>query len=331
MSNVTDLYELRPPERVNLAGQETGRDHLSHTSISTLLRCQQQWYWQRERNLEPAVTATPLQLGRAFAHALETGDPEEGGRLVLREAADQAELAKGSPWITPPDRQETEIAAQIVTCAARAYLNRYGHSERREVEMRARIRNPARGGRYSLTHDLVGRVDALDLDAGVLVEDKLTGSVKRGTLAKRLRLDRQVSIGCYLVWRCYGVEIREVRYRVTLKPAIRRRRDESHSEFLDRIAREYETRPDHYLVEEIAHRTRDDYLRLEREVWRWAEQVRNARRDGTWPRNTAACVDYGGCRYLPLCADEPGAAHQYVERRRDGELEEMERPKEVAA
>lgn len=314
VSGPTPTYQLRDPELVNLAGHETGRGHLSPSSITTLLTCQQKWMWDKERRLEPAVTAAPLQLGRAFAHALEAGDPTQGRIHVLEQAKQQRELAATSPWIAAPDEEQKEIDAQIVECAARAYLDRYGHSERRELELKARIRNPAVGGRYSLTHDVMCRVDAVDLESGVLIEDKLTGSVQRGTLAQRLRLDRQVSINAYLVWRCFGVQIEKVLYRVTLKPAIRRRKDESHHEYLDRIRADYYERPEHYLIEEPAYRTRDDFLRLEQELWRWAEALREARRSGVYPRNTSACVEYGGCRFLPLCADEPGAATQFVEK-----------------
>lgn len=309
-----EAFELRPPELVNLEGtdDEIGRGHLSHSGLSTLLTCEQKWMWDYEERLEPAVTAAPLQLGGAFAKALETGDPLDGGKAVMEDAAQQAERAAESPWVAAPDDEQTEIGAQIVMCAARAYLNRYGHSERREVEMRARIRNPATGGRYSLTHDLLARVDGLDVEAATLIEDKLSGSVQRGNLAQRLRLDRQVSIGCYLVFRTTGVMIEEVRYRVTLKPGIRRRKDESHRAYLDRIAADYESRPEHYLIEEVATRTENDFLRLERELWRWAERVRDARRDGVFPRNTGACHEYNGCRFLAACADEPGWRHQFV-------------------
>jgi hypothetical protein len=313
---VTQLYELREPERVNLHGIETGRDHLSHTALTTFLTCQQRWYWDKERRLDTQVTAEPLALGRAFADALEKGDPDLGMRNLLEAAAAERERAAGNPWLVAPSEQEAEVAATIVWAASRAYLARYGHTERREVEMRARIRNPTAGGRYSLTHDVVGRVDGLDLDTATLIEDKLTGQVQRGSLAARLRLDRQVSIGCYLVWRTTGVEIRDVKYRVTLKPGIRLRQNETHRDFLQRIADDYKGRPDHYLIEEPVTRTRDDYLRLEQELWRWAETVREARRSGVWPRNTGACHEYGGCRYLPLCADEPGAEHQFCVRER---------------
>lgn len=308
-------FELRPPERVNLADHNTGREHLSHSALGTFLACQQRYGWAYQHRLERAVTAAPLQLGRAFAHALEHGNPDEGERLLREDHADQVQLAAGNPWVTTPDPTQLEINATVVREAARAYLVLYGaHHQTREVELRARIRNPARGGRYSHTHDLLGRVDAVTEDFTTMIEDKLVGQIPRASLAARLRLDRQVSIGAYLIWRTTGTQVREVRYRMTLKPGIRQRKDETFDQYLARIATEYEQRPDHYLVEEIATREPEDFLRLEQELWTWVEQIREARRTGVWPRNTAACHDYGGCAFLPLCAREPGAMNEFRER-----------------
>lgn len=317
-------YELRPPESVNLAGQPATRDHLSNSSLNTFLACQQRFAFHYEQRLDPAVTAEPLAMGRAFAEALEHGDPEAGATVLLEQALEQAEAAAGNPWLVVPDPQEVEVQATVVREAARAYLTRYGsHDQTREVELRARIRNPASGGRYSMTHDLLCRVDAVSADHRDLFEDKLVGQIPQKSLAARLRLDRQVSIECYLIWRCTGQAPERVHYRMTRKPQIRRKQNESHEDYLERIAEDYRDRPDHYLVEEVAHRTEDDFLRLEQEVWTWAETLREARRTGVWPRNTAACHDFGGCRFLALCAREPGAEHQFVER--------QEREQEMAA
>lgn len=307
------MFALRPPDLVNLANEETGRDHLSHTSLGTLLGCQERFNLHYERRLRPAVTAEPLSLGAAFALALEHGDPEAAWLLVHAQWERDTEANEGNPWVSLPSRQEVEVGAQIAREAARCYLKRYGtHSETRELQMRVRIRNPETGGRVSATHDLLGRADAVDLENAVLIEDKLASSMMRSNLHQRVRLDRQVSIGCYLVWRTTGILIRDVKYRVTLKPGIKQRQNETHDEFLDRLAEDYAGRPEHYLVEESASRDESDFLRLERELWRWAETVREARKDGTWPRNSAACLEYGGCRYLALCAGEPGADNQFV-------------------
>jgi hypothetical protein len=120
------------------------------------------------------------------------------------------------------------------------------------------------------------------------------------------------------------VVVERVHYRITRKPQIKQRQNESHDAYLDRIAQDYLDRPDFYLHEEPVTRTEDDFLRLEQELWRWAERVRDSRADGTFPRNTASCADFNGCKYVALCAGEPGAANQFVKRT------EREQTKEAA-
>jgi hypothetical protein len=303
--------KLLPPEAVNLHGTNTGREALSHTRLGVLLACQQKFYWSYEQRLEPAVKKTSLSMGAAFAHALEHADPKAGCDLILEEHDALVEEYANNPWITVPAREDAEIAGATVLGAAGAYLAHYGHTDvQREITMRARVRNPATG-HGSQTFDIQARIDGLTGDR--LIEDKFVGRVDQIT-ERRLMLDRQVTIGCYLHWRTTGQEIREVSYRLTKKPSIKRRQNESHDEFLRRLVADYGERPEFYLHEFTLTRTPEDFLRLEAELWRWAEQVRDARRDGVFPRNTAACADFGGCQFLPLCCREPGAATQFVER-----------------
>ena len=311
---------LRDPECVNLepaTDAELGRGHLSTSGIGTMLACEQLWDWKYERRLEPAIRPVSLSAGGAFAQALEANDPDLAWSIVIGERDEADAEHAGNPWVTVPTVEAAEVTAQIAREAARAYLARYGHAETRELSMRVRIRNP-RTGYPSTTFDLVGRVDGLSVNGRELIEDKLVGQIprKEGEMDRRLRLDRQVSIGCYLAWRASGVLVERGRYRMTLKPAIKRKQGEEHDGYLARIAYEYATRPEHYLAEFEFSRTLDDFLRLEHELWRWAEQLRSARADGVWPRNTGACADFGGCRFLPLCSGEPGAEHQFVERDR---------------
>jgi hypothetical protein len=333
-------FALRTPDLANLAGHDTGRDHVSHSALGTFLACQQRYGWSYSERLEPAVTATPLEMGRGFAHALEVGDPDTGEALILEDAMRLAEEANGNPWIVTPNLDDVKVTATIVREASRAYLQRYGtHGSTREVEMRVRIRNPHIGGRYSLTHDLLGRVDALADDGSEIIEDKLLGQVPApGVLTQRLRLDRQVTIGAYLHWRVTGQLVKRVRYRITRKPSIRQRQNETLDAYLDRIAADYADRPDFYLLEETVEREADDFLRLEQELWTWVEQIREAKRTSVWPRNTAACYDHGGCAFLALCSREPGAIHQFREREQRPagapaatEFVEREQPKEAAA
>lgn len=306
-------HQLRPPECINLAGTDTGRDHLSPSSLTTQLACLERYQWHYEQHLAPAVTKTSLSTGRAFAEALEHGDPDHAWTLIIAEQAAYVEQAAGSPWIVAPTQEDAEIQAQIAREAARAYLKAYGTSSfRREVELTAQLRNPATGA-YSRTFDVTCKVDALADDNTEFIEDKFVGQIPRTDADRLLKLDRQVSIETYLVWRTTGVNPR-VRYRWTLKPAIRRRQSETHDDYLVRIAYEYATRPEHYLAEGTPSRSAADFLRLEAELWQYADQLRAARRAAVWPRNSSSCRDFGGCAFLPLCSGEPGARNQFVMR-----------------
>lgn len=302
---------LCPPEKVNLHGVETGREALSHTRLGSLLACPQRYFWRYEKGLEPAVKRVALEMGSAFAHALEVNDPFAGSDMVLARWADAVDENAGNPWIVLPSEEDAEVTATTVRAAARAYLDHFGHADvQREVTMRARLRNPETGA-YSKTFDVQARIDGLAGDR--LIEDKFVGRVDPVT-ERRLLLDRQVTIGTYLIWRTTGELIRDVSYRMTKKPSIRRKQGESHNEFLHRLERDYAERPDFYLQEFTLTRGPDDFLRLEAELWDWAESIRRHRRASVFPRNTAACSDFGGCEFIDACVRAPGWESQFVER-----------------
>lgn len=294
------MLALRPPDRDNLHGQDTGRAALTHASIATLLACEQKFFRQYEERLAPNVAPAALDMSAAFTTAIERGDPEAGARALLAKHAEADESVL--------------VNATIVREAGRAYLRRHGRERLvRGLDVRVRLRNPATGA-FSRTFDLVCRVDAVTADRMELVQDRLVAQIRHGELPRQLRLDRRVSLESYALWRAYGALPDQARCRLTLKPGIRQTKKESFDEYLARIAEEYATRPDHYLVEQPAHRTEADFLRLEQELWRWAEQVRAARADGLYPRNVSRCHDFGGCAFLPICGRERGAQRRYHRR-----------------
>jgi len=308
---------IEPAECTNLHPDSQRWDNvLSPTQIDALLACEEKWKLSKIDRLEPAVKAVPLEMGAAFAEATEHGNPQRGSQRYLVEWDYAKRRHGGSPWAVLPTAEQAEINATIVEAGARAYLARYGASELREQTFRV----PIRGG----GHDLLCRVDGRSEDGSELFEDKFVSRIDRRNTESRLKLDRQVSIEFYSVWRATGVLAERMNYRMTLKCALRRGRRESHDQFLDRIAKDYEERPDHYLAEFEATRTLEDFERLEQELAAWSMRLVFLRASNAWTRNTARCSDYSGCEFLPLCSGEPGARHQYVERERS-------QPKEKAA
>jgi hypothetical protein len=277
----------------------TGRKTLSHSSIGTQLACLRRFGYAYEDRLELIARPAALSLGAAFAKAIEHGDPGIGMQALAaeREVHDQEDQ----------DRLAKDMA--VVGGAAKAYLDRYGRDTdprvSTEYEYLIRLRNPETG-HGSNTFDLHGRADGV-IDHGdflELIEDKLVGALT-AQMVKRVRLDRQVSLESYALWRITGKPVRKIRYRHTRKPSIKQRQNESVDDFCQRVLEDYEARPDFYLHEETTYRDADDLLLIERELWSWAKQRREAMRDSIWPRNVASCDDYGGCAYLEICTARP--------------------------
>lgn len=290
----------------NLAGQDTGREHLSASQVSTLLACPQKYGFAYDEKLEPIAVRPALSLGKAFQKAIEYGDPDVGAHAIFaeRDIRDQN------------DQDRAEIDATIVVAGARLYLSRYPVTEnsQKEYEYRVRLRNPWTGA-YSRSFDLLGFADELAEEDGqlVLIENKFVGQIGELSIRK-LPLDRQISLAAYGIWRATGRPVTKVRYRFTRKPSIRQKKGESVGEFCMRVERDYNERPDFYTEEQVIYRDQAQLARTEAELWEWAEQVRASRKRSLYTRNTSACHDFGGCEFLPLCLGDPDAQSLYQEK-----------------
>jgi hypothetical protein len=301
-----DLPELRAAEAENLAGltdEEVGRRHLSHSSLNAQLACQQLYAYEYVDKIAPIAVGSPRRMGGAFAKGLEAGDPKV--------AID--EIVKRTIVLTQTDEDKMRIEAVTVGSAVKAYLAAYGEISpgEREWEYRVRLRNPETGA-YSRTFDLLGYADRLvdEGDESTMVEDKLVGAVQE-SMVKRLPLDRQLALSRYGIWRATGKPVTKILFRFTRKPSIKQRKGESIDQFLERLAADYEQRPEFYLHEEPLDFDIFDLTRIEAELWQWAQHRRDAERQFVFPRNSSHCHDYGGCPFLPLCTGDPDAVHLY--------------------
>jgi hypothetical protein len=298
------ILTLRSPDLENHIGKsdaETGHQHLSHSGIGTLLACRRRWGFRYDERLELIAKPKPLAMGKAFHHGIEHGDPVAGANLLDRATSDQDEY----------DRLLIDKA--IVACAVKAYLDRWGRGDGdREVGYRIRLRSPYTGA-YGRTFDLLGYADGVTDHGGYLElhEDKLVGSIDK-LKVRRVRLDRQVALESYALWRVTGKPVRQIRYRFVRKPSIKRRQKETTEAFIARLEADYvERRDDFYTEEEQTLRSSDDLLLTEQELWAWAEELRQAKAARMYPRNTDSCSDYGGCEFLDLCLGDPDARSLY--------------------
>lgn len=298
--------ELRPSDAINYAGQDTGREHLSHSMLTTLLNCARRFDFQYVQRLETLSRPRPLGMGAAYQKCIELQDPTVGGEMVR----------EGVRVMSQDDEDKLQVEEAIVEAAARLYLSLWPATpaEQREVEFRVRLRSPWTG-RPSNTFDLLGYADAV-VDHGdwlELIENKFVGQINEVSIRK-LVLDRQISLECYGLWRATGKKVRKIDYRYVRKPTIRQKKTETIDEFRERVTADYQERPDFYSHQEDVFRTDEDLLRVETELWTWAEQLRQARRHGFFPRNSSHCSDFGGCPFLALCVGDPDASSLYRER-----------------
>lgn len=294
---------LRPSDATNLAGQETGRAHLSNTSIGIQLNCARKYQLHYVERLESAVTPASFTMGRAFHEAIETRAPAAAAEKLYQEAA----LTPGS------DLDKARIQAETVEAAAEAALRRWPADDGEAVEMEylVRVRSPYTGA-PSQTFDLLGRADGV-IDRGdhlELLEWKFITRIEPSNVLG-LALDRQLALACYGLWRATGKEVRVVHYRYVKKPSIKQRQSETLPQFCDRLHADYRERPDFYLHGETLWRDPADLLETEQEIWEWCEQRRQMMGRGFYPKNTSSCGDYGGCQFRMLCGGDPDAASLY--------------------
>jgi hypothetical protein len=293
---------------------DTGREALSHTRLRSFLACSRKYELSYRERLERVDTPAALELGRAFAHALQHADPAAGAAFLR----DHATINNQT------DEDRVRIQAATVASGARYYLDRYGvrPGEQRELTYRIRLRSPWTGA-YSRTFDLTGRADGV-IDCGShleLIEDKFVGQVTEASV-KKLKMDRQISLTCYGLYRATGKFVRVVHYRQTRKPSIKQKQGrngvgaETVEQFVERLAADYADpgRGDFYGNEESLFRSEDDLVRVEGELWTWAEQLRQAARQQLYDRNTDACLEHGGCAFMPICAGDPDALTLYRRR-----------------
>lgn len=306
---------------------DTGRRRLSHTMLKDMLACPRRYQLARIERLEPIARRAYLDMGSAFQLAIEHRNPEMGA----------AQLIDNFEVFSAEDERQRQIEAATIKAASALYLRTWPPSdaEHREYEYLVRLRSPYTGA-WSHTFDLHGFADGVtDLgDALELTENKFLGKLDAATI-KALKLDRQLGLMCYGLWRATGKPVTRVRYRIVRKPTIRQKKGrqtkagisgaETVDEYIARLAADYADpgRVEHYTHEEYIVRDDTDLLRTEAELWEWAEQLRGMDQRGFYPRNTDTCADYGGCRFAPICVNDPDAGSLF--RRRP------ERAKAVAA
>lgn len=177
VSGQPDLIES---DAQNLIDEDTGREHLSASQVSTLLACPQKYGFAYEEKLEPIAFRPALSLGRAFQKAIEMADPEAGVRAIWAERT----------YTSQEEINQIEKDAAIVGAASSLYLSLYPDKPdgQKEYGYRVRLRNPWTGA-YSRSFDLLGYADelaeVLRVKSALLREDRTCSAHSHNSASDR--------------------------------------------------------------------------------------------------------------------------------------------------
>ena len=273
---------------------------ISHTAKSTYLACPRRYWLKYSKRLEPKLEPKPLRMGSAFSRALEVWNVS--GAVAWYDEY----------WTEHPAEKFAgqTLERDIVVLMARLYMEQYKDHKR---ELRVPDRDIG-GCNFS------GYIDG-ELASGVIVEDKFKGQWT-ATDIEALKQDDQ-SLGYVDSYsRILGCRPSEVvvEYRVTRKPGLRQRKDETDSEFLTRIEQDVRARPDHYFMVESIEFTDAQVREWLEDTEEVAAMIVTSDNAGSWPKNRASCKSFGGlCPYWRICSatseDEvEGALVNFTER-----------------
>lgn len=146
---------LRESDATNLAGQDTGRQHLSHTKVSIFLACERKFDLHYLQRLELIARPRAFTLGTAYQKAIEHQDPEVGVRFLNGfepcktcgargyVPIDDADADPDALLVFPAgeralqlDDMPEPLGAQCPTCEGRTYTGEQLHFWTREDEDR---------------------------------------------------------------------------------------------------------------------------------------------------------------------------------------------------
>ena len=271
--------------------------HLSHSHVGNFKSCHTKWQLRYEHDIRPKETARGRSMGKVWTGAIEVAyDPEptlaDGLEFIIAEYLDKMNWAATQAEVDELENQEAILRALLP-----GYILRYPQPMQREIGYELPIPGSDRLWR--------GEIDGLMDDR--LVEDKLlTPRFWNDASILQLKIDEQVTEYAY-AGSLLGLPWEKSEYRVTMKPALQRRKvrqPETRREFIDRVTADIAARPDVYYRCYVLERTAEDLEAYESEKTATVKAMEEASRvalAGTTSKNTGSCTDYGGCEYLGLC------------------------------
>lgn len=284
---------------------------LTSTRLSTMRRCLRQHYLRYELGLARDREDAALRIGSAFHKGLEARhgglDRERAVAAAIDGYDAMPDWANATAW---------QVERETVAAMLEGHFWRYGNDDVEYIAVERTFELPLidpATGIASPTFTVAGKIDAVVRlpDGRIAVLEYKTSGEDIGRDAEywlRLRIDPQISL-YVLAARALGFDAATVLYDVTRKPTIRLRRDETPTQFGERLRTDIGDRPDYYFARREIPRLEQDLAEHQPEVWQQARALVGHRdraeqlgRDAqhAWFRNVGRFT-CGTCSFADLC------------------------------
>lgn len=263
--------------------------------IKTFLVCRKKFQLQVLEGWRPRITKDYFNLGAVFDKAAaeyhcgtSVGEVMAGinAELKLRilKASDQEE-------IDSLEKMEPTIQGMLY-----GYVNNF---KQINFEPHYRVIVPVIQN-FKLSCELDGRWT--DKKQQWIIERKAVQNVD-ADYVKRLDIDFQMNCYFYALRKWTYREVTGVLYRITKKPSIRQKQNESKLQFTKRLMLEYEEFPEKYFFEEKIFKDQSTNKIFEQEIQWIFEDLKECLKNKRFYRSDHSCspIGAGKCPYLEYC------------------------------
>ena len=302
--------------------------------------CRMACKWRYIDELVPLTRNPNLYFGSVIHECLELWH----GRRDLAKVIEHIDRTYANRAQNPDQKADWHLATAMMKAYTGHYLVEDFEVVALEKTFEGPIINPATSA-ASRSFVLAGKVDGIVKQDGqyFLLEHKTASQIDAGYL-ERLWTDFQIILYAWYIERTLGITISGIIYNVLVKARLRQGQGETEAEYEARRAEliaksktgktsakrkmpeddeSFQTRlQEKYTEPGMFHRemlflSRDQFAELQAELWELTKAMLDARRRGTFYRNTGFCFQYGRpCAYFPLCRSggNPNVIENHYER-----------------
>jgi hypothetical protein len=275
----------------------------SHSKVNCYKQCPKLFEYKYIRRLAPIEESPALAIGKGFHKCIELNDVD----LALEWMDEQTDFLNES----------AETDKIIAASMGEAFLKKYPDHNKGNIRHEVYITHTLPNGEVVQLY-LDG---LLELDEGYIIREYKTSSRVDDTYLAKLSFNDQISRYWSIIEKELKKPILYVDYYVAKKPLLRQKKDESITQYRERLVERL--MEDDNIINITLNRTREELDEAYNDLIYDIDVIKNATR---YTKNLSACSAYGTCPYMQLCMGSENALAGFIEKEeiKDGVTREQE-------